>query len=90
MIEPAGTIAALKVDCSAEGPVPQQEHAFLSAPHADIARKASVEAGVPRIRQTAAHRQIIEQESRGRLSLLTTGSKQRQEQQRRKQRTLPT
>jgi hypothetical protein len=80
----------LKVDCSAEGPVPQQEHAFLPAPHADIARQASGEAGVPRIRQTAAHRQIIEQECSGRLLLFTTGRKQRQEQQRGKERTLPT
>jgi hypothetical protein len=90
VIEAACTIAALKVDGSAEGSVPPEEHAFLAAPHIYVARKASVEAGEPRIRQTAAHWQVFEQECGGRLSLFTTGRKQRQDQQRRKERTLPT
>jgi hypothetical protein len=90
VIEAAGTIAALKVDGSAEGSVPPEEHAFLAAPHLYIMRNARGEAGSPRIRQTTADWQIFEQECGGRLSLFTTGRKQRQDQQRRKKRSLPT
>jgi hypothetical protein len=89
VIEAACTIAALKVDGSAEGPPPPEEHAFLAAPHLYIMRNARGEAGSPRIRQTTADWQIFEQECGGRLSLLTTGRKKRQDQQRREERTSP-
>jgi hypothetical protein len=87
VIEAAGTITALKVDGSAEGSMSPEEHAFLTASHLYVVRNASGEAGAPRIRQTAAHRQILEQECGGRLRRFTTGRKQRQDQQRRKERS---
>lgn len=77
VIETALTIAALKIDSSAERPVVAKEYTFLAAPHLYVVRNAGGEAGSLRVRETAADWQAFEEECGGRFSLLTTGCQQR-------------